>query len=308
MRPRPSHCSRLVSLAYLLIATALPLCGQELEPGAYSVSPVGVNIIVLTNSLLGGDVTFAPTLPVEDAKATINTTGLAYVRSIDFLGRSANIGAALPFTAGKLQGLYIGEFTKVSRAGLSDIGFRFAVNLYGAPAMNLKEFAAYRQKTNIGVSLVVKAPLGEYDPTKLINIGTNRWSFKPEVGLSKAIGKWTLEIYAGVWLFTVNTNFLGQYTREQDPIGSGQVHLLYTFKPRLWVAFDANFYTGGRTTVDGTVNLDLQRNSRVGGTLSIPVGRRHSLKLAYSRGAYTTIGADFQALAVGWQYLWGAGL
>jgi hypothetical protein len=297
-----------VSLAYLLLCTTLPLRGQELEPRAYSVSPVGVNVVVVTNNLFGGDITFAPTLPVEDAEATINTTSLAYVRSINFLGRSANIGAALPFTAGNLQGLYIGEFTKVSRAGLSDPGFRFAVNLYGAPAMNLKEFAAYRQKTNIGVSLVVKAPLGEYDPTKLINIGTNRWSFKPEVGFSRAIGKWTLEINAGVWLFTDNTNFLGQFTREQDPIGSAQIHLLYTFRPQLWVAFDANFYTGGRTTVDGTVNLDLQKNSRAGVTVAIPLHRRHSLKLAYSRGAYTTIGADFQALAVGWQYHWGAGL
>jgi hypothetical protein len=308
MKPRPVGCFRFAGSVCLLLSTALPLCGQELEPRAYSISPVGVNVIVLTNNLLGGDVTFAPTLPVEDARATINTTGLAYVRSINFLGRSSNIGAALPFTAGNLQGIYIGEFTKVSRAGLSDLGIRFAVNLHGAPAMNLKEFAAYRQKTNIGVSLVVKAPLGEYDPTKLINIGTNRWSFKPELGLSKAIGKWTLEIYAGVWLFTDNTNFLGQYTREQDPIGSGQIHILYTIKPQLWVAFDSNFYTGGRTTVNGTVNLDLQRNSRVGGTVAIPLNRRHSLKIAYSRGAFTTIGADFQALAVGWQYLWGAGL
>jgi len=300
--------SRFVTSLCLLIATALPVCGQELEPGAYSISPVGVNVLVFTANLRRGDVTFAPTLPVEDAKASIGTTVLSYVRSVNFLGRSGNIGASLPFSTGKLEGLLMGEFTKVNRSGFHDPVFRFAVNLYGAPAMSLKEFAGYEQKTNIGVSLIVMAPLGKYDATKLINIGTNRWSFKPEVGLSKALGKWTLEVYAGAWLFTDNTNFFNRNTREQDPIGSTQLHLLYTFKPRLWVAFDANFYTGGRTTVSGALNLDLQRNSRVGTTVAIPINARHSLKLAYSRGAYTTIGADFHALVAGWQYLWGAGL
>ena len=152
------------------------------------------------------------------------------------------------------------------------------------------------------------APLGKYDPSKLINIGTNRWSFKPEVGLSKAMGSWTLEVSAGVWLFTDNNDFFNGGTREHAPIASAQIHLLYTFKPRLWVAVNSNFYTGGRTRVNGELNLDLQRNSRVGATISIPLQARQSLKLAYSRGAFTTIGADFQALLVGWQYFWGGGM
>jgi hypothetical protein len=52
--------------------------------------------------------------------------------------------------------------------------------------MQLKEFAAYHQRTNIGASVVVSAPLGQYDPAKLVNVGTNRWAFKPEVGISHA--------------------------------------------------------------------------------------------------------------------------
>ena len=62
---------------------------------------------------------------------------------------------------------------------------RFAVNLYGAPAMDLEEFASYRRKTNVGASLVIVAPLGQYDPARFVNIGTNRWAAKPEVGLSR---------------------------------------------------------------------------------------------------------------------------
>jgi hypothetical protein len=292
----------------LLFSMALPVLGQQLEPGAYSISPVGLNIVLLTNGLSWGDVNFDPSLPVEDAKATVNTTVFAYVRSLNVLGRSANIGVGLPLTAGNVQGIYIGEFTKVDRFGLRDPFIRFAMNLYGAPAMNLEQFTRYRQNTNIGFSTLIVPPLGQYDPSKLINLGANRWSFKPEVAITQALGRWTLELYAGAWLFTDNTDFYGGKTRKQDPIASAQFHLLYTIKQRLWLSFNANFYTGGRTSVDGGLNQDLQRNSRYGATIAIPLNPRHSLKLAYSRGAFTTIGADFNALGVSYQFIWGGGL
>jgi hypothetical protein len=298
---------KLFRAVVLLLAVALPSSGQELEPGAFSVSPVGVNILVVTNAFMGGDVTFDPALPVEDANATINTTALAYVRSLSFFGRSANAGFVAPYGIGHVEGFYIGEFTEIDRSGFRDPVLRFAFNLYGAPAMDLKSFSSYRQKTNIGVSLVAALPLGEYDPSKMINLGSNRWALKPELGLSRAMGRWTLELYGGVWVFTDNTDFFGGRTRSQDPIGSAQVHVLYTFGPRLWAAFDANFYAGGQTSVDGRLNQDLQKNSRAGITVAVPLDPRQSLKFSYSRGAFTTIGADFHALAVGYQYLWGLG-
>ena len=296
-------------LSFMVFTTwAVSTAAQELEPGAYSISPVGLNFLVVTNNFSRGDLTFDPTLPIEDAEATINTTAFAYVRTLDFMRRSANVGIVAPYTVGHLEGLYIGEFTEVDRSGFRDPLVRFAVNLYGAPAMSPREFAPYRQKTNIGLSLVMALPLGEYDSSKLVNLGSNRWSFRPEIGLSRAAGKWTFELYGGVWLFTDNENFFGGKTRKQDPIGSAQVHVLRTFKPRLWAAFDVNFYYGGRTSVDGRLNLDLQRNSRVGGTLSFPLSPRQSLKVAYSRGAQTTIGADFHSIVAAYQYLWGGGL
>lgn len=281
--------------------------GQELEPLAYSVSPVGVNIVGFGYGRSAGDLSFDPTLPIEDAEATINTTSLGYFRSIDFLGRSANVAVAIPYVWGSAQGRLAGDFQAITRSGLLDPRLRFAVNLIGAPAMNLKEFVGYRQKTNLGVSVVVVAPTGQYDPNKLINIGSNRWAFKPELGLSRAVGRWTLDLYGGAWLFTANANFQGQ-TRRQNPIGTAQFHASYTLRPRFWISFNANFFTGGRTTVDGVPRLDFQRNSRAGTTVSIPLNRRQSVKVAFSTGAFTTIGANFDSVAVTYQYLWGAGL
>jgi hypothetical protein len=165
-------------------------------------------------------------------------------------------------------------------------------------------FASYQMRTLVGASLTVAPPLGQYDNTKIINLGTNRWSIKPEIGLSRAAGRWVVEFMAGVWLFTDNTDFAGGHTRAQDAIPSAQVHLTYRFSRRTWLAGDANFYRGGTTAVDGRRGLDLQKNSRVGATFSWAIDQHNSIRASFSRGAYTTIGADFTSLAVGYNYAW----
>jgi hypothetical protein len=156
----------------------------------------------------------------------------------------------------------------------------------------------------IGASLSVIAPTGEYDSSKLINIGTNRWAFKPEIGVVHVMGRWALDAYVGGSFFTDNTDFYGGSTREQDPIFSTQLHVRYLFKPGLWGAVDGNFWRGGQSTVDGSANDDEQRNSRVGLTLSKSLGRSHSLRVAASRGAITRIGGDFTSIGVSYGYSW----
>jgi hypothetical protein len=188
--------------------------------------------------------------------------------------------------------------------GLGDPRVRLAMNLYGVRAMTSKAFAAYRQRTIVGVSLTVASPLGQYDPKKLINLGSNRWSIKPELGLSRAYGRWVVDAMAGVWLFTDNTDFVGGRTREQRPIAATQVHVTFRFKRSMWLAADANYFTGGQTTIGGKRNLDLQRNSRIGATFSAALDRHQAIRMSVSRGAYTTIGADFTSIAFGYNYAW----
>lgn len=303
---RPWRDSRAAAALALLL---IPLCAaaQELEPGAYWPIPGGLNIVTVVNSFNFGDLAFDPAAPIDEASAEINTTAFAITRAFSLAGRSANAGVVLPVVSGHVEGRYLGEPAEVSRFGLGDPRFRLAMNLHGAPAMTPKEFASYRQRMIIGVSITVAPPLGEYDPAKLINLGTNRWSFKPEVGISSAYGvsgQWVVEGMVGVWIFTDNTDFVGGRTREQDPIAAAQVHVTHKFTRTMWLAANANFFTGGRTTIGGKQNLDLQRNSRIGATFSTALNRRHSIRLAVSRGAYTTIGADFTSIAVGYNYAW----
>ena len=254
-----------------------------------------------------GDIDFDPSLPIEDASAVLYGAFFSYGRTLDFFGRSANVAVTLPYLWGDLKGEVNGSPQQAHRSGFANSAARFSVNLYGAPAMDFEQFTQYRQTTNIGVSAVVVAPLGQYDPARFVNIGTNRWGVKPEIGMSRRVGRWYFDLYLGTWIFSANDNYQGR-TRKQDPIGIAQVHVSYNLKPRLWVALETNYYTGGRTSIDGVARADLQRNSRLGATISIPVTKRQSLKFSGSRGAVTNIGADFVSIGVAYQYLWGGRL
>jgi len=298
------HLIRLMALHVALQLMPAPATAQELTPGAYWPLPVRINIVTVVNSINWGDVTFDPALPAENARGTIDTVAIAYTRTLAIAGRSANIGLQMPLLGGHVEGLYFGVPTERDQFGFGDPRLSLGVNLYGAPAMTPQTHAAYRMRTIVGASLTVAAPFGQYDDSKLLNLGSNRWAVKPEVGLSRAAGRWIVEVMAGIWLFTNNSDFSDGHTREQNPIASVQGHVTYRFSPRVWLAGDANFYRGGQTTVDGVTHLDIQRNVRIGWTFSWALDQHHALRASVSRGAYTTIGGDFTAVAVGYNYAW----
>jgi len=284
------------------------LWGQELEPRAYLVTPIGTNAVTITYQYATGDALFDPTLPIEGARGTINTSTFSYYRSLSFFGRSANFTVTAPYRFGTTTGSVYGQPGQAYRSGMASPAIRFAWNLYGGPAMNRKEFADFRQGRTLGLSLKVVTPWGQYDPNHVINISTNRWSFKPELGFIQPLGKrrrWFAELDGGVFLFTTNNDFFGGGTRQQNPIWSVQFHLVRLLRRRAWIAFDANGYFGGRTAVNGTEQLNFQKNSRVGGTLGYLLSRHQALKVSVNTGAYTTIGEDFTSIGIAYQYFWG---
>lgn len=294
----------LVTLA--LISTLVPavVAAQELEPGAYTVSPVGINVLNIGYTLNDGDVTFDPSLPVEDGSATIHTTVVSYGRAMNLAGRSATALVAVPIVDGHVEGLYLGERAAADRFGLGDLRVRVGVNLFGAPARRLPEFAKTPPaRLNVGASVTIVAPTGQYDPQKLINLGTNRWAFKPEAAIIRNLGPWMFEIYGGAWLFTDNDDYYGGNVRSQKPLASAQFSFRRTFKPGLWLSGNINYYTGGRTSVGGLFKQDFQANSRVGTTLAVPLSRTNSVRFAVSQGAVTTIGADFLGLSASFQHV-----
>ncbi len=303
----------ILLMAVLALCAPLQLLAQDLAPRAYLITPFHTNAVTLTWSFYDGSIDFNGALPSSDATGKYNISIFNYYHSFGIFGRSANIVAAVPYGEGHFKGTAFGVEQNLYRSGLVDSIYRVAVNLKGGPAMQPREFAKWHQKVLLGASLKVVAPTGQYDPTKLINWGTNRWSFKPEFGYSERWGKWILDGYAGVWLFTENHDYWsrnqfypGTRSQTQNPMVAFEGHLSYDFKKRgLWVSLDGNFWEGGTTSVAGIENsLTKQQNSRVGVTAAVPISRHQSLKFGYNDGAHIQFGGNYQNVSVAWQYVW----
>jgi hypothetical protein len=294
------------SLALSFLAPAVS--AQELEPRSYTNTPIGINFLIAAYAYQTGDVATDPALPIEDAKVHVHSAVLAYARSFGLFGTSAKADVIVPYSwlDGTATVLGMPEARKVD--GFGDPRFRLSVNLYGAPALTLDQFAAYEQNFLVGVSMQVAAPLGQYDDKRAVNLGTHRWLFKPELGVSKAFGPLTVEIAPSVTVFTANDDFFNGKRREQDPVYAVQGHLIYRFGAPLWGSIDGTYYGGGRTTIDGVEGDDRQSNARVGATLSLSVSRNYSVKLYASKAVATKVGGDFDVLGLALQYRWGGGL
>jgi hypothetical protein len=300
-----------LGLAVALLLSPV-LHAQDLAPRAYLIPPLHSNAVTLSWSFYDGSINFNGALPVSDAKGRYSVPIVSLYHSFGLFGRSANIVAALPYAIGTFQGTTAGAEQHLYRSGLVDSVYRLSVNLKGGPAMAPQEFMKWQQKGLLGVGLKVLAPTGQYDPAKLINWGTNRWSFKPEFGYSQRWGKWIVDGYAGVWFFTTNHDFFsrnayyrGTRSQSQKPIGAFEGHLSYDFKRGYWVSLDGNYWVGGITSVDGIENpITEQRNSRLGGTGSVRIAKHQSLKFSYSNGTYIRFGGNYQNVSVAWQYSW----
>jgi hypothetical protein len=306
---------RWVKGALLGVITVLPcqtLNAQDLAPRAYVITPIHSNAVVMTESFFTGDLNFDGAVPITDATATANVPILTLYHSLRVFNRSANLSASLPYGVANFRGNVLGTETNVYRSGLLDSVYRFSINLIGGPAMDVSQFRKWRQKTILGASLRVVTPTGQYDSTKLINWGSNRWAFKPELGLSRRVGHWILDGYGAGWLYTANPKFFSQNQynpgisrQTQAPIAAFEGHLSYDFRPRLWASLDGNFWSGGATSLNGVENpVTEQKSSRIGTTVSVPVSKHQSLKFSYSNGAYVKYGGSFQNVSVGWQYSW----
>lgn len=281
---------------------------QELEPRLYSNAPPGVNFIVAGYSYSEGGVLPDPSVGIENARLQVDGPVVGFAHTLAFAGSSAQVAVAAGRVCLDGSADYGGQTFTRDTCGWTDAKLRLAWNFLGSPAMNLREFQTYRQDVIVGAGLTINVPVGNYDPARLANIGTNRWSAKLEFGLSKALARWTLELSAAGTFFEKNDDFFGGGVRRQDPMYSLQGHVIYGFASGIWVAANATWYRGGKSSTDGLPNADLQSSTRVGATVAFPVNRRQSIKLAASTGVTARTGSDFDTVSAAWQYRFGAGL
>ncbi len=287
----------------LLTVVSVRTTAQDLDPRAYVRVPIDLSIVSAGVSVSDGSIVTDPTVQLENFRATIGTATLGLGRTFALFGTTAQVFVAQSYSVGEVSATVHGHDSSVTRSGLADLRVRFSALILGAPARTAQEFGTVAPQTILGVSLMVSAPVGQFMPDKLINIGANRWAFKPEIALSHPIDeRWLVDVYAGAWFFTDNPTFFpGTARREQDPMAALQAHVSYTIGPGFWAAVNTTYYVGGSSYVNGLPLPDEQNNLRAGATVLVPVTQSHSIKIAVSTGAVVRAGANFTTASLAWQ-------
>ncbi|MBW1768845.1 MAG: transporter [Deltaproteobacteria bacterium] len=294
---------------FLVLGLPFLCLAQELEPRRWSHLPIGTNFAGGAYAYTEADISFDPVLRIEDVKMEMHTWAVKYIRTFGLFQKSARIGFTQGFQEGRWTGLLDGVPKSVKRSGLTDSVLRFAINLYGAPPLKGKEFAAYRARadveTIVGTALVVQLPTGDYMDDKLINLGTNRFTFRPQLGVVHNRGKWSMELTGAVWLYTDNDDFFNGNKLEKEPLYTFQTHLIYTFRPGLWAAASAGYGYGGESTVNGVDKNDRRENLAWALSLGYPITRQLGVKVAYlGTRTQESVGQDTDSIAVGFSIFW----
>jgi hypothetical protein len=296
---------RTAILFILAITFSFSVSAQDMEPRSYSVVPVGLHAAQLSYTFSGGDVVSGLNSPVQNLNINASVISLGYIQTFSLFKKLARIAVGMPYAFLNGSARVVGVDTAASRNGFGDGRIKFGVNLLGSPVIEPKDFQKFQEHTVLGVSAVISVPIGQYYSNKLINIGSNRWGFKPEIGLSHRQGRLFYEGYAGVWFYTENDQYYNKSTLSQKELLSFQAHMDYTFKHGKYVALNAGFASGGETSLNGVERFDDQDNWRIGGTFSTPIFDRHqSVKFLLNTGVATRAGQNYTAITLAYQYNW----
>lgn len=294
----------IIALSSFFILGSSNMNAQELEPRALTNIPVGMNFAVLGYAYANGNILLDPSLPLEDLEANLHTVVGAYLRSINLFGLSGKVDVVVPYATGDWTGIYTGIDTATSRNGFGDVKVRLSFNFLGAPSLKVSEFGGYKPEKISGFSLQITAPTGQYYSDRLINLGSNRWVFKPQWGFSRNYSKWILESYLSVWLFTKNNDFLDGNKVSQNPFYAAKIHGIRKFNNRSWLALDAGYGIGGITYVNNELRDSRISTFRFGATYAVPIGRLHTIRLSAISAVRLEKGPDFTALTLSYQYRW----
>ena len=257
-----------------------------------------------------GDIALDPTLRIQNGQFDVQTVGLKYIRSFDFFGRSARVDFSQAYQIAHFQGLINGMRASVDRTGFADTSMRFAVNLIGAPPLKGREFAAYRathsdNETIVGLGFALQLPTGQYFSNKIINIGDNRFTLRPQLGVVHNWGNWSAEFTAQSWVYTENDDFFNGRKLDQDPLYTGDANLIYTFRPGLWMAGSIGYAGGGTTSVNGKPLNNRESSLGYGFSVGFPLNSSLGLKLYYL-GSQTEVktGQDTNTFAAAISVMW----
>lgn len=309
MKKRTIRFLILISIGLFANSFAIKSFALDLEPGRWSHLPVGINVAGIGYAYIDSDIYFDPALLLEDVEMELHAYVGKYIRTFELFGKSARFDLAQGYHEGKWTGLVDGVSTSVSRSGLADSFLRVAVNLYGAPPLKGKAFAAYRNETDVetivGVGVAVRLPTGDYMEDKLINLGKNRFAFRPQIGVVHTRGKWAAELSGEAAFYTENDEFFNGNTLEQKPLYIISGHLRYTFRPGLWTSASMGYDYGGEISVNGIDKNDRRQDIAWALTAGYPINRSLGIQIAYvSSRTQEAVGFDSDTVIAGLVFSW----
>ena len=301
---RSDSLKTLWSFAILLLVYQ-NACAQDIEPRRWSPIPLGTHILGAGYSYTSGDVFFDPLLQAENVKVRAHSLVVKYVQPIRIGKKLGTVSMLIPFSSGDWDGFLSGVPTGINRTGFADPRFRFSVLLAGPPAGNASEVQQYRLEnttdTSVGVSLAISVPLGEYFADKLINLGSNRFIFRPQVGMIHYWGKWSFELTGSVFLYTRNPDFFNETRRDQRPTFALQSHLVKQLRKGGWLSLGAGYGLGGESLINRQPNGDFRSNLLASASYSLMIAKRQGLKFTYIRAeALEDIGSDTNNFILAW--------
>ena len=279
---------------------------QFTDPRTYTTGAVGVHSLEFDYAYARANASIDTSLVVGSGTLELNKADLSYTRNFGLLGQFAWINATVPYAS--LTGSVPEENISGSSTGLGDSSLELAGLLIGGKALSAAQLATSKRTTSFGVSLTVTVPTGEYDAEKVLNLGTHRWTFKPEIGVSCPFGpgqEWEVDGYINAYFYTDNTAFRGAEVLRQEPLPGVEAHISYTFSPSLWASLDTRYGFRGETFIDGLAQNNSQQNLIVGTEAHWSPNARNSLGLVLARAVVHRNAPNYTGVVVKYVYSWG---
>jgi len=297
-----------VYLALAILSAPDPAFAQFSEAHHYDNAPVGVNQLEFAYAYARANASLDTSLVVAGAKFNLNQGTITYTRYFGFVHRVVWIDAGIPLA--DLSGSVSGTNIHGSITGAGDSSYTVTALMKGGTALSVAQFADYKPTTTVGLSLNMSAPTGQYNPNKLLNLGSDRWSFKPEIAVSQPFGreqKWQVDAYAHVYFFTDNTSYQGKEILRQEPLPGVEGHVSYLFAPNAWASIDTLYSFRGATVIDSIHQNDAQRNFTLGSEVNVSLNPRNSLVFQFAKALVHQNGPALTGFAVKYTYSWGKG-
>jgi len=295
-----------ICLALAVLRVPRQACAQFTDPRTYENTPAGMNQLELSYAYAHSDASIDTSLIITGAKFNLNQGTITYTRYFGFLHRLMWVEAGVPVAG--LSGSISGTNIRGSTTGAGDSSYALAMLVKGGPALSVAQFEGYKPITTMGVSLAITAPTGLYHSDKILNLGSDRWSFKPEIALSHPFGveqKWTFDAYANAYFYTDNTSYHVRQILRQQPLPGFEGHISYSFNDSLWASLDTRYSFHGPTFVNGLIQNNAQQNFVLGGEMNISLNRRNSLVFEFAKALVHNNGPALVGFSVKYDYAWG---